>query len=167
MFTAKDCQKCLRLYARSYAGRKFYDSLYREHILGFRRHGNPVLDAGCGGYLKLCNKGLWVNAHMVETTVETSNHNAPFGVRGDLSRLPFSSGAFDRVVPRSIVEHLPHPLRVFRGFSSLGVLCKRLSPVRLFSSLRSSTLCAFEKPGRTMGLSHASSSLGRAPEGVI
>src|SRR4051812_35122193 len=98
MFTAKDRQKCQRLQDRYYAGRKFFDVLYREQIHEVLRPGARVLDAGCGRYLKLC-KELSSKAQMVgidlETTLETNNQNAPFGVRGDLSRLPFSPNSFD------------------------------------------------------------------------
>jgi ubiquinone/menaquinone biosynthesis C-methylase UbiE len=120
MFTAKDRQKCLRLQDRYYAGRKFFDVLYREQIHGSLRSGSRILDAGCGRYLKLC-KELSGKAHMVgidlETTLETDNQTPPFGVRGDLSRLPFCSSSFDMVVSRSVVEHLSDPPQVFREFS--------------------------------------------------
>ena len=119
MFTAKDRQKCERLYHRYYTGRKFYDTLYREKIREVLRPGDRVLDAGCGRYLRLC-KELSNVAEMVgidlETTLETDNEKAPFGIRGDLSRLPFCSDAFDVVVSRSVVEHLSHPPAVFREF---------------------------------------------------
>jgi ubiquinone/menaquinone biosynthesis C-methylase UbiE len=122
MFTAKDRNKCQRLHDRYYAGRKFYDLLYREQIHGFLRSGDRVLDAGCGRYLRLC-KELSGKAQMVgidlETTLETNNQNAPFGVRGDLNRLPFSSSSFDMVVSRSVVEHLSDPPQVFREFSRI------------------------------------------------
>lgn len=120
MFTAKDRQKCQRLQERYYVGRKFFDVLYREEIHGFLLPGHRVLDAGCGRYLKLC-KELSDKAQMVGidlgTALETDNQNAPFGVRGDLSRLPFSSNSFDMVVSRSVVEHLSDPPQVFREFS--------------------------------------------------
>jgi SAM-dependent methyltransferase len=122
MFTAKDRHECQRLFDRYYAGRKFYDSLYRDQIHEFLRPWNRVLDAGCGRYLKLCRE-LSGKAQMVgidlETALETNNQNAPFGVRGDLSRLPFCSGSFDMVVSRSVVEHLSDPAQVFREFSRI------------------------------------------------
>ena len=122
MFTAKDREKCQRLYDKYYAGRKFFDTLYREKIREVIRPGNRVLDAGCGRYLRLC-KELTGIAEMVgidlDTTMETDNRRAPFGVRGDLSRLPFCSGAFDVVVSRSVVEHLADPPAVFREFSRI------------------------------------------------
>ena len=122
MFTAKDRQKCQRLFDRYYAGRKFYDALYRDQIYGSLRPGYRVLDAGCGRYLKLC-KELSGKAEMVgidlETTLETNNESAPFGVRGDLSRLPFCADSFDMVVSRSVIEHLSDPPQVFREFSRI------------------------------------------------
>src|SRR5579871_663458 len=112
MFTAKDREKCLRLQNRYYAGRKFYDALYRDQIYGSLRSGARVLDAGCGRYLKLC-KELSGKAEMfgidLDTTIETNNDKAPFAVRGDLSRLPYASNSFDMVVSRSVVEHLSDP----------------------------------------------------------
>ena len=122
MFTAKDRQKCERLYDRYYGGRKFYDALYREQIHGFIRPGSRVLDAGCGRHLKLCKElsgvALMVGIDL-ESTLETDNRSAPFGVRGDLSRLPLASGCFDMVVSRSVVEHLADPPAVFREFSRI------------------------------------------------
>jgi SAM-dependent methyltransferase len=122
MFTTKDHQKCQRLYDHYYAGHKFYDALYREQIHRFIRPASQVLDAGCGRYLKLC-KELSGVARMVgidlESTLETDNRSAPFGVRGDLSRLPFASGCFDIVVSRSVIEHLSDPPVVFREFSRI------------------------------------------------
>jgi SAM-dependent methyltransferase len=52
----------------------------------------------------------------LETTLETDNEKAPFGIRGDLGRLPFCSESFDVVVSRSVVEHLSDPAAVFREF---------------------------------------------------
>jgi ubiquinone/menaquinone biosynthesis C-methylase UbiE len=122
MFTAKDRHKCQRLQERYYASRKFFDVLYREQIHELLPPGGRVLDAGCGRYLKLC-KELSGKARMfgidLETTLETDNQNVPFGVRGDLSRLPFSSNSFDMVVSRSVVEHLSDPPQVFREFSRI------------------------------------------------
>jgi len=120
MFREKDRQKCAQLYDRYYAGRRFFDSLYRDAI---RRHlvpGQHLLDAGCGRYLKF-SKELSATAHVVgidlESTLETENSSAPFGVRGDLSRLPFPAESFDMVISRSVVEHLDDPVQVFREFS--------------------------------------------------
>src|SRR6516225_9179533 len=98
MFREKDRQKCEQLYDRYYAGRRFFDSLYRDAI---RRHllpGQHLLDAGCGRYLKFSKE--WSGAARVvgidlEETLETDNSGAPYGIRGDLSRLPFPSECFD------------------------------------------------------------------------
>lgn len=122
MFTTRDRQKCQLLFNKYYSGRKFYDALYREQIHSFLPPGGRVLDAGCGRYLKFC-KELSGKAEMfgidLESTLETRNETAPFGVRGDLGRLPFASGSFDMVVSRSVVEHLSDPPLVFREFSRI------------------------------------------------
>jgi len=125
MFRPKDRQKCQQLYEKYYAGRKFHDSLYREMI---RRHlvpGQRVLDAGCGRYMKFsrelsdCARVVGID---LESALETDNQRSPFGVRGDLGRLPFPPETFDIVISRSVVEHLEDPPRVFREF------CRVLRP---------------------------------------
>src|SRR5262249_20717205 len=108
-----------QLYDKYYAGRKFLDSLYRETIRQHLRPGQRLLDAGCGRYLKL-SKELADTAEVVgidlESALATDNRYNPFGVRGDLSNLPFPSESFDMVISRSVVEHLEDPERVFREF---------------------------------------------------
>jgi ubiquinone/menaquinone biosynthesis C-methylase UbiE len=120
MFTQKDRRKCELLYEKYYAGRKFYDSRYRELIRRHLRPGQRVLDAGCGRYLKFC-KEFSDTAKVVgidlDSVLETDNQRAPFAIRGDLGRLPFPSGHFDMVISRSVVEHLENPCAVFQEFS--------------------------------------------------
>jgi len=53
----------------------------------------------------------------LESVLETHNEYFPFGVRGDLSHLPFPSDYFDLVISRSVVEHLEDPSAVFREFA--------------------------------------------------
>jgi SAM-dependent methyltransferase len=120
MFTSKDRARCEALFRKYYGGRKFHDTLYGELIRTYLAPGQRVLDAGCGRYLKFCRElsgvALMVGIDL-ETTLETDNRSAPFGVRGDLGRLPFPSGHFDMVISRSVVEHLDNPSQVFREFS--------------------------------------------------
>jgi SAM-dependent methyltransferase len=125
MFRVKDRQRCHEIFEKYYAGRKFHDALYRERIRTYLKPGQRLLDAGCGRYMKFC-KELSDVARVVgidlESTFETDNQRAPFGIRGDLSSLPFGSNYFDMVISRSVVEHLEDPLRVFREF------CRVLRP---------------------------------------
>jgi ubiquinone/menaquinone biosynthesis C-methylase UbiE len=125
MFRLKDRQKCLQIYDKHYAGRKFHDVLYRELIRKYLQPGQRLLDAGCGRYMKFCKEFSDV-ARVVgidlETTFETDNRSAPFGVRGDLSHIPFPSNHFDMVISRSVVEHLEDPPQVFKEF------CRVLRP---------------------------------------
>jgi len=125
MFTSKDREKCQQLYQKYYAGRKFHDAVYRDVIRKYLRPGQRLLDAGCGRYMKFC-KELSGIARVVgidlESTFETNNRSAPFGVRGDLGSLPLSSNCFDMVISRSVVEHLEDPLQAFREF------CRVLRP---------------------------------------
>jgi ubiquinone/menaquinone biosynthesis C-methylase UbiE len=120
MFTEKDRRKCEEIYQKYYSGRKFHDTLYGELIRKHLVPGQKVLDAGCGRYLRFC-KDLSGIAEVVgidlETTLETDNRRPPFGVRGDVSRLPFPDGHFDMVISRSVIEHLEDPGLVFREFS--------------------------------------------------
>jgi ubiquinone/menaquinone biosynthesis C-methylase UbiE len=119
MFRAKDRRKCAELFQKYYSGHKFHDDLYRDVIRKHLLPGHRLLDAGCGRYLKF-SKELSGTARVVgidlEPALETDNQSAPFGVRGDLSRLPFVSEHFDMVISRSVVEHLDDPIQVFREF---------------------------------------------------
>ena len=119
MFTKRDREKCSELYEKYYHGREFHDTLYSKLIRKYMRHGQRILDAGCGRYLTF-SKDLSDVAQVVgidlEPTLETANQEFPFGVRGDLSRLPFPPESFDMVISRSVVEHLIDPCEVFREF---------------------------------------------------
>jgi SAM-dependent methyltransferase len=53
----------------------------------------------------------------LESTLDTNNQQRPFGVRGDVGRLPFLSESFDIVISRSVVEHLEDPRLVFSEFA--------------------------------------------------
>lgn len=120
MFRASDRQKCERLFEKYYACRRFHDSVYRELIAKHLRPGQCLLDAGCGRYMQF-SKALAATAYVVgidlEETLETRNERAPFGVRGDLNRLPFAAESFDMLISRSVVEHLDNPPAVFREFA--------------------------------------------------
>ena len=120
MFTAKDREQCERLYDKYYGGRPFHDTLYRDRIRKYLRPGDRVLDAGCGRYLRF-SKDLSDTARVVgidvESVMETDNRTAPFGVCGDIGRLPFPSHHFDMVISRSVVEHLENPRQVFLEFA--------------------------------------------------
>jgi SAM-dependent methyltransferase len=119
MFTAKDREKCQQLYKRYYAGYKFHDALYRELIQKYLPARGRLLDAGCGRYLTF-SKEFAATAQVVgidlESSLETANEHSPFGVRGDLGKLPFATGHFDLIISRYVVEHLEHPARVFQEF---------------------------------------------------
>jgi ubiquinone/menaquinone biosynthesis C-methylase UbiE len=119
MFRPKDRRKCAELFQKYYSGRKFHDDLYRDVIRKYLQPGQRLLDAGCGRYLTF-SKELSRSARVVgidlEPTLQTDNQSAPFGVRGDLSRLPFVSDHFDMAISRSVVEHLEDPQQVFREF---------------------------------------------------
>lgn len=120
MFTASDREKCQKLFEQYYAGREFFDTRYRGLIKKYLRPGERVLDAGCGRYMKvcqeLCDGGRQVFGIDMDSILETNNHIAPFGVRGDLTGLPFPAESFDMVISRSVVEHLESPVKVFREF---------------------------------------------------
>lgn len=119
MFSARDREKCRQLFEKYYAGRKFYNTLYQEKIELHLQPGQRLLDAGCGRYMTFC-KAFSDRAAAVgidlEPFLDTDNRRAPFGVRGDLHRLPFPAEWFDTIISRSVVEHLENPERVFREF---------------------------------------------------
>ncbi|MCC6536721.1 MAG: class I SAM-dependent methyltransferase [Bryobacterales bacterium] len=121
MFSKRDRERCEQLYDKYYRGRKFHDSLYREKIGAHLKQGAWVLDAGCGRYMTFCKELTGVAGRVVgidlETTLETDNQSAPFGIRGDLDRLPFPDASFDLIISRSVVEHLLNPQVVFNEFS--------------------------------------------------
>jgi ubiquinone/menaquinone biosynthesis C-methylase UbiE len=100
MFTESDRRKCDELYDRYYAGRKFHDTYYREAIRRHLKPGQRILDAGCGRYLRFCRE-LSDTATVFGVDLdelETTNRTSPFGVRADVSLLPFPSGYFDMVM---------------------------------------------------------------------
>ena len=119
MFRTSDREKCAKLFNRYYAGCRFHDALYRDLIKKYLKPGDRVLDAGCGRYLKF-SKELSGTAQVfgidMEPVLETRNQSTPFGIRGDLSGLPFPDGYFDVVISRSVIEHLEDPRKVFREF---------------------------------------------------
>jgi SAM-dependent methyltransferase len=119
MFTKKDREKCERLLDRYYAGRKFCRTQYQELIQRHVSPGKRLLDAGCGRYLEFSRElagDVQVVGIDLETRLDTLNRQSPYGVRGDLERLPFPSDYFDLVISRSVIEHLPDPPAVFREF---------------------------------------------------
>jgi ubiquinone/menaquinone biosynthesis C-methylase UbiE len=119
MFTERDRRRCNELYEQYYAGRKFHDTFYREAIRRHLQPGQRVLDAGCGRYLRFCRElSDTVSAFGVDLDqLDTDNRRSPFGVRADVSRLPFPDGHFDMVISRSVIEHLADPPQVFREIS--------------------------------------------------
>ena len=116
MFRAKDRHKCQQLFERYYSEGKFHDAFYRELIRKYIIPGTRLLDAGCGRYLKF-SKELAPTAEVVgidlEPTLEATNECFPFGICGDLAKLPLRSEYFDVVISRFVVEHLPDPTQVF------------------------------------------------------
>lgn len=120
MFKPTDREKCQRLFEKYYAGGKFHDDLYRDLIHAHLPEGGRLLDAGCGRYLKF-SKEMANVAEVVgidlESTIETRNECSPFAVRGNLNDLPFTSGHFDLIISRFVLEHLENPGKVFREFA--------------------------------------------------
>jgi ubiquinone/menaquinone biosynthesis C-methylase UbiE len=119
MFRPKDRQKCQELFERYYRGSRFRDSYYREAIRENLRPGYYLLDAGCGRYLNFCKEFSSIAQTFgidLDSTLDTQNRCQPFGMRGDLSYLPFPSNHFDMVICRSVVEHLADPVKVFAEF---------------------------------------------------
>jgi SAM-dependent methyltransferase len=119
MFTQRDRQKCQALFEKHYAGRVFFDERYRGLVQKYLFPGARLLDAGCGRALQFCRHfqaGHQVIGIDLDPVLETRNACTPFGVRGDLTNLPFPSEYFDLVISRSVVEHLESPLFVFREF---------------------------------------------------
>ena len=120
MFTDRDRQKCDELYDRYYRGRKFYDTLYREKVLAHLTAGDALLDAGCGRYLTF-SRDLSGVARVVgidlERSLDTDNRAEPFGICGDIGRLPLAPATFDIIISRSVVEHLQNPVAVFEEFA--------------------------------------------------
>src|SRR5215813_12124667 len=97
MSTAKDRQKCEKIYQKHYRGRMFHDMVYGELIRKYLVSGQKALDAGCGRYMRFCKNRSDAAAVGIdlETTLEADNRAASFGVWADVSRLPFLDGHFD------------------------------------------------------------------------
>ncbi len=119
MFSEKNREKSDKLFDKYYAGRKFSRTLYQELVRDHVRPGARLLDAGCGRYLEFSKEfsnDVQVVGIDLEPALETRNARSPYGVRGDLERLPFPPNSFDLVISRSVVEHLSNPGQVFREF---------------------------------------------------
>ncbi len=89
----------------------------------FCRYATPgmtVLDAGCGGQRGLPHESCRDEMVIVGTDQDPAVAHNPFCNHtcvSDLSRLPFSSGSFDLIHSRWVLEHLPDPLATFREFA--------------------------------------------------
>ena len=119
MFTAKARAKCDAIYEKYYGGRKFHDSLYRDLIRKHSARGAARCSTPRGRYLRFCKEFSSIASVVgidLDSVLETNNSSAPFGMRGDLGALPFSSSNFDMVISRSVVEHLTDPVQVFSEF---------------------------------------------------
>jgi SAM-dependent methyltransferase len=119
MFGERERAKCEQLYQKYYAGRKFSRTLYQELIQEQVSPGDRLLDAGCGRYLEFSRElpsSVQVVGIDLAETLDTTNQQSPYAVRGDLDHLPFPSEYFDLVISRSVIEHLRDPARVFREF---------------------------------------------------
>ena len=87
MFTERDRQKCLELYAKYYSGRKFHDDLYKDLIRRNLRAGSRLLDAGCGRYLRFCHEFAGI-ADVVGVDLE---HRRLFGPARHQAQRPHSA----------------------------------------------------------------------------
>ena len=120
MFTERAYKKCQQLLNRYYAHYRWHDELYTEAVRKHLRPGDLVLDAGCGRYLNFARKfsdTATVIGVDLDSTLDTRNAVAPYGVRSDLARLPLPAASVDMVISRSVVEHLDDPGLVFREFA--------------------------------------------------
>lgn len=101
-------------YRRPYS-REFHRQNLLRMVRMVRLEGR-VLDAGCGnGFFFDAARGMagpsaqLVGLDLSQRMLELARKHHPTLVRGDATRLPFADGAFDTVLARSLLHHLPDP----------------------------------------------------------
>jgi SAM-dependent methyltransferase len=90
--------------------------------------GKVVLDAGCGmgRYLRIAGEsparlivGIDLSLAVVAARELTGGLPKVSIVRGDLLRLPFAPGSFDRIYSLGVLDHTPDPRRAFLALARL------------------------------------------------
>ena len=96
------------------------ERLYEEKLRQIIAPGDRVLDAGCGaGKFFGMEFARKASCRLVGIDLREDlnvNSEIDFGVRAELSCLPFSDGAFDVVNCRLVIEHIDFPDAVLKEF---------------------------------------------------
>ena len=100
-------------YKRPYA--RIYHDWWTQKMLSFVSCKGRVLDNGCGtGILSeaMPREGIeLIGLDISHNMLQHASKRIERLVLGDSQRLPFADGAFDLVVGRSLLHHLPDPAK--------------------------------------------------------
>lgn len=107
------------------------EDVFEERLLQIIGPGDRVLDAGCGtGIFFRADLSERISCRWIGIDLRSElNRNKRLHLRaqGDVTRLPFNDAAFDVVVCRWVVEHLPRPFPALSEFARVlkpsGRLC--------------------------------------------
>jgi SAM-dependent methyltransferase len=113
-------EKCRALVRKYYADVPTRTDLLDQAVLDAARPHHRLLDAGCGDNFPLLHRyghavSFAVGVDLVQLSGEKIGRLA--AVQGTLGSLPFRDHSFDLIISRSVMEHLEHPLEVFRDFN--------------------------------------------------
>lgn len=107
------------------------EDVFEEQLLQIIGPGDCVLDAGCGtGIFFRADFSERISCRWIGIDLRSEldrNKRLHLRAQGDVTRLPFDDAAFDVVICRWVVEHLPEPLSAFSEFARVlkpsGRLC--------------------------------------------
>ncbi len=120
MGMAERRQKCRELIRRYYRDVPSREEVLDRAICDVLLPSHVLLDAGCGSELPLLARygpkaSLAIGVDLCAPSIQPPPHT--YAVVGNLDELPLETGAVDILISRSVLEHLEHPMTVFKEFN--------------------------------------------------